>query len=331
MNKREFKQWRSYQVAANILYRYCGGIIIEQQDDVLYDFRVTIKDSNQSFLVEIKGSTFAQSASYVDYINMVERSNLIQEHYRKPLVLMLVNESKETASFGFVVTWNRGKATIYRKVSFTQFNQRNANILIDKIHAMDDTIRVLSKYGLNVLKKIRVSTLDSNNAEHVAYVLYTRDITEKYKMKEKNVTDEREKMQRLIFGIPEREYPSDLIDELIQQGLQQNYPKISLQTSVLFSTYDVNELQNYREHYYHSANVVVAPDLTQLSDESKNIFNGVTLIVIPIELYFELPEDRFFFRDLVIQTHIEPQEWIEKYYEIQKSLATKHSIRDFFN
>ena len=95
--KKEIKEMRSYQIAAIILLRYIDGIEISESQYPYYDLLVTDKTTGLKFGIEVKFSNSERTQEYQSYIQALSHIDLNDENNRIPILIMAVNETKETA------------------------------------------------------------------------------------------------------------------------------------------------------------------------------------------------------------------------------------------
>lgn len=95
MNKVEYKNWRTVQIAASILYKYYKNVTITQYSSSLFDLIVQDQETGLSFAVKVKNSKFEESNSYQSYIDEILKLQQNDGNAHVPLLLMLVNEVPE--------------------------------------------------------------------------------------------------------------------------------------------------------------------------------------------------------------------------------------------
>lgn len=209
------KDIRMLQIAAMILYRNVPNITLVQSNDNAYDILCSSTIDELRFGINVVSSSFSTSNTYEHYLNYLDSIDYSDKNYRIPILLMAVNESTETAMIGIQVGWRFGRPIVFKKPTMRSVTQENADKIINSVKMMDNTIRMLSEHGMKIVKTIAVESIQHNGRAHHAKIVYLRDFTEQYKMKQKIVVDEREKFNRLFNGIPEDEYPNDFLDDSI--------------------------------------------------------------------------------------------------------------------
>lgn len=127
------RELRILNIAAMILYRYCGDISIIEPSTSFVDMIVRDNTSGKEFGVNVKSSSFLRNKSYDDYVSKL--SGILGEPslLYKPILLMLVNEQQESAQIGYQVKWFHGEAHIYRTVKVQSANEKNLTQIIEKI------------------------------------------------------------------------------------------------------------------------------------------------------------------------------------------------------
>lgn len=152
-NSRDF---RMLQIAEFILYRNIPNISLEQSDDNVYDILCSSTIDGLRFGINVISSSFYTSNTYercLNYLNSVDYSD---ENYQIPILLMAVNEITKTAMIGIQVGWRFGKPTIFKKPSMMSLTKENSNKILDAVKSMDETIRLLSEYGMKIIKTVNL-------------------------------------------------------------------------------------------------------------------------------------------------------------------------------
>lgn len=195
---------------------------------------------------------------------------------------------------------------------------------------MDNTIRMLSEHGMKIVKTIAVESIQHNGMAHHAKIVYLRDFTEQYKMKQKIVVDEREKFNRLFNGIPEDEYPNDFLDNSILEMVNQKFSGAKLTSSMMLFSSDLRELQQLAHSIIMKAEMFVEPNLTNMSNAVLSMLEGVKFLHFNIDFFVDAPYCKATFENLSLHK-IEPMEgWLRTYNEYDEALKTLHSPTEFF-
>lgn len=329
MNNQENKKWRTIQIAAMVLYRYFKPVKIEKGNTSLYDLLVTLNENTGlRFGVIVRNSTFKSSDSYQSAVDGLKDYNYDILENRVPVLLLCVNENKETATFGFLISWQFGTPRIYRDFEMKQLTLDNAEKAINIIKAMGEVIRALDEKDFNILKRISFSKQYRNNRTLYGEAIYLRKFTPDYRMQQKEIVDEKEKLKRLFNGIPEEEYPSDIIDFIIKDTLKKEYPDAEIKSSLLLLSTDLRNLQRYNQYKIYKENIIVSPDLKELNLPIRPILNKNIFPTIPIEIYVQkefdqgLPNNRF-------ECYYPFEDWVSKNGEINKLLPTIKLLSEY--
>lgn len=325
------KQWRSLQIAATIIYRHFGNITIENSTSSLYDMLVKYQDgTGLKFGVIVKSSSYLRSKQFSSDIELLKTQNYNIEDNQVPVLLMCINEVNETAKVGFLIGWRYGRPRIYNNLELRTFDKSNAEKVIEILKSMDDVIRVLSNNDISVRKNISFSIEQPQGIIQHAEVIYLRKISSNYRMKKVEVVDEKEKFNRLLKGIPQDEYPSDLLDQLILQAIKKKYANAGCKSSnVLFST-DLKNLQLYEGMHKSLCYINILPDLSNLPQQFWGIVNGVNVVTIRLELYVPDLFNLEAFDNECFETSVSFDGWLEKYNELNSMKATLSNISDYF-
>jgi hypothetical protein len=328
--KKEIKEMRSYQIAAIILLRYIDGIEISESQYPYYDLLVTDKTTGLRFGIEVKFSSFERTQEYRSYIQTLSRINLNDENNRIPILIMAVNESKETAKVGFVMGWRFDKAYIYEKPSFIEVTKENSEKILDIIKAMDQTIRLLSNQGLKIKKTINITCKGYHGIPCRGQIVYLRDFTDQYKMYQKVIINERERFERLFYGIPEEEYPSDILDQAIIEMVQQEFPNSSIKSDLLLFSSELRDLQVLSQSKLSLVKFQIIPDVLDLSPEIYELLGATSSIDFNLELFTVSRIDYTTFGNIKFSLSKSSEEWLEMYNNYKGKLSTLHNPSEFF-
>lgn len=305
--------WRIEQIATTILYRCFGNISVTQTQEGICDLIVTYNDDTElQFGVVVHNSSFEKSEHFYSLIKRLEETDITIAANRLPIIALYVDETTENAKVAFLVGWRFNKPRIYRDFELRNLNEKSAGICLQIIKSMDSVIRLLSIDDLNVLKRIVFSRKLSDNRTQEAEILYLRKLSATYRMNEKEVVDERERLERLIKGTPEEEYPKDDLDRMIFEGVKSQFKNAKVRSKlVLFST-DLDDIQQYKKIHCNRTTLLVQPDLSKLSTEELCMLNGLEMFTVILDVYVENIFNKEAF-DSVSFDKVEPLEgWLEK-------------------
>ena len=327
----QIKEIRTCQIAAIAILRYLRGCRIEQVQSPYFDFLVTFEETSLVFGIEVKNSGFLRTSHFQDYMRILEGINISERENRIPVLLAAVNEEDESVKVGFLVAWQFGKAKIYRKPAMVDLNASNANKILDLVKSMDETIRLLSEHGMKVVKKIRVEHQEANGRLSLGDVVYLRDLTQEYRMHQKEVVDERERMERLIHGTPQNEYPDDELDTAIFEKIQERFPgsrKIS--DLMLFST-ELRNLQLLSHSLCRRFTFSVEPEFDMNNAPfMAQLMNGVDTVRFNVDVFIDMPLDVPVFEDQFFEITKPLNGWMNTYKWFSDAVGTLSSPREFF-
>ena len=324
------RDYRMLQIAAMILYRNIPNITLVQSDDNVYDILCSSNIDELRFGINVMSSSFSTSNTYERYLNYLDSVDYSDKNYRIPILLMAVNESTETAMIGIQIGWRFGKPTIFKKPSMMSLTKENSNKILDAVKSMDETIRLLSEYGMKIIKTINLDKSAPNGMNHYASMVYLRDLTEQYKMKPKIVVNEREKFNRLLTGIPEEEYPNDFLDEAVLEMVKQVFPYANMKSKLLLFSNELRDLQQLSQTIRLTSELFVEPNLNGLPDIAITMLNGLKLVHFGIDVFVDNPFSKPYFENLSF-TKIEPIEgWLKTFNNYSKAIKSLHSPTIFF-
>jgi len=327
----QIKEIRTYQIAAIAILRQLRGCRIEQAQSQYFDLLVYFEDTSLVFGVEVKNSGFLRTNHFQDYLRNLERIDISDSENRIPVLLAAVNEEDESVKIGFLLAWQFGKAKIYRKPAMVELNSSNADKILDLVRSMDETIRLLSDHGMKVVKRIKVEHEEANGRLCHGDVVYLRDFTQEYRMHQKQVVDERERMERMIHGTPQNEYPDDELDNAIFEKIQERFPgsrKIS--DLMLFST-ELRDLQLLSRSLYRSFTFSVEPEFDMNNAPfMAQLMNGVDTIRFNVDVFINMPLDVPAFENQFFEITKPLNGWMNTYKWFIDAVGTLSSPREFF-
>ena len=329
--KQQIKEIRTYQLAAIAILRNLRGCKIEPVQSQYFDFLVTYEETSLMFGVEVNNSGFLRTNHFHDYMRSLERINVTERDNRIPVLLAAVNEEDESVKVGFLLAWQFGKAKIYRKPAMVDLNVSNADKILDYVKSMDETIRLLSEHGMKVVKRIRVEHKEENGRLSFGDVVYLRDFTQEYRMHQKEVINERERMERLIHGTPQNEYPDDELDIAIFEKIQERFPGSSKISDLLLFSSDLRDLQVLSRSICRSFTFSVDPEVDMNNAPfMAQLMNGVDVIRFSVDVFIDMPLDVPVFENQVFDIVKPLNGWMNTYKWYTDAVKTLSSPRAFF-
>lgn len=316
--KKDIQDEIRIRIAANILFRLSTNIKIERAQSDIYDLLCQIEDL--CFGVKVGSSVFTNSGTYADYVNLLKTKSFNEESERIPIVLMTVNESTEEAQMGFVVGWRFGRININRKLSLRSINRDSWPILFDNIKGLDRVIRVLSQETISVIKRIIINETH-NGRTHNAEIVYLRKFTNTYKMQQKVINDEQERIKRMMFGIPKEEYPSDRIDDDLYRLAKEKYPSALVKSSLLLFSTELENLKQEIRQYNIQKNIILRTEPDVIDAFIEPFQGSFSSLQIHFRLYTSMPFNDNFFVEETLLNPIPNGDWgdVYEYYLTRKS------------
>lgn len=310
----EQKEWRSIQIAATILYRHLGNISIEYSQNQYYDLLVNItSEADLRFGVVVKSSTFTSSQAFQHATNILAELDYSNQDLSLPIILMCVNEATESATFAFLICWNLGRPSIHKRVELRIANKENLELAKDVLKSMDNVIRILSVNNWNVLKTINLRKDIGNNREVSASLMYLRSFSGEYRMRQNKVVNEKEKMKRLLYGIPEEEYPSDILDELILHGVQRSYPDAKMKSRLILFSSEINDIQIISQYWKNDAEILIGPDLLSYDILVQQYARQFQCIKLPLQIYGDNKYFKPYFENEFFEAYSNVGSWVNDY------------------
>lgn len=317
------------RIVANQLYKKIKGIVISFSNTPLYDLIVVEKQSDLQFGVKVGAMDYPASEEYKSYLELLEKSRYELRDERTPIILMCADKDTEVIRFGYQLTWERYRASIQTKVTLRDITPENWNVMIVNLKEMDRVIRVLDNDKISIVKRISVEKKMAMGVIAHADIIYLRRFTEKYKMQQKEVQTEQEQFQRMMTGIPEKEYPNDILDEVIFKGVESVFPNPKKKSQILLLNTELMDLKRQLERSKKSFNIRIEPEFNGLINYQEFI-NSFRILEIPLTLYHDpikIYDDTF--KDEYPSVMAPVAEWIQSYGVLERlKYETLRSVAD---
>lgn len=204
------------------------------------------------FLISVASTSFLQTRAYKDYLGRLEHME-IRGNAGLPIVLMLVNENSGSIMLSIILYWKYGRAFINNKPKFRTLNENNVRWLSSCIEGLYNVISFLDDNDLRVVKQI---DLNDDRFED-AHVIYLRNFTATYKMKEKN--PEIDDFERMLNGTPQNEYPNDILDDVILAMIRKKYPNAEIKSSLHLFGLDIIKMQEQKIYSLANCTIKIVP------------------------------------------------------------------------
>lgn len=288
-------RWRCIQIAATLLYRYCGKIRIEGVNSSLCDLIVTVLNQDRyKFAVKLVSSSFRRTVEYKEYLQNLEANKSASS---MPIVLLSINEKEETATIGLLLGFFWNKAFLNESLVMNKFNETSWAILQERLMAVSKNIHPIMSGNYMVVKEISVRIRKEGDRSIEGKFVYLRNLSETYKMQAvpENLSF-KDKFYRLLNGIPQQEYPTDFLDEVIQKSINRQFPDNNSHSSLMvFST----ELRNVFLKYnrYFKKDIPLTFTIDGNLDELNKLVGIIQLPSITLNL-LTLPEDELAFNGI---------------------------------
>ena len=164
------------------------------------------------------------------------------------------------------------------------------------LYHINSIIRILSEKTISIIKRIKINEVDNQGRYHTAEIIYLRTFSNEYKMQQKEVVDEKEDFKRMIYGIPENEYPSDMLDKDLLEVVQQKYPTAKVKSSLMLFNSELRdfeqEIRNY--HYYNTITLILEPDFQEIM----KLVDYLDCLKFQFNLYVSSLEEKKFFGNM---------------------------------
>lgn len=316
------------RIAASKFYKNFDNITIKDVSSGFpCDLIVESKNSSLKFGIEVTGSAPLRTKAFEHYINDLSRINF--SDIQIPIIIAAVNEETEEVRVAPLLSVRLSTIRLYRNPSFQLLTEKTRDIIWDNISAMDKVIRMLNNSNLGVVKAINISIKREDQFTLKAITYYLRTFSDNYKMQSKEIVDEKTRFERILNGIPQNEYPEDILDCIIQRGLAQAYPTADIEcnSSLLLFNTELDNLKRTIQTYgtKHDFIIQVEPNIDQL------VANGVQMFTsYPIKIHI-YPENRYTHNqwyDVSQIVTLEEDEWQLWNSVVPNILSTKRDISD---
>ena len=200
---------------------------------------------------------------------------------------------------------------------------------MDVIKSMDQTIRLLSNQGLKIKKTINITCRGRHGIPCQGLIVYLRDFTDQYKMHQKVIINERERFERLFSGIPEEEYPSDILDQTIIEMVQQEFPNSSIESKLILFSSELCDLQVLSRSKCSLVEFHIVPDVSDFSPEVYKLLDGMSSVDFTLELFTESRIDYMTFENKRFSLSKSFEGWLEMSNNYKRKLSTLHNPSEF--
>lgn len=317
------------RVAAKYLFRYRNSLKISLANNLYYDLYVEDSSNGLSFGVKVVSPNYENSEEfkqeYLPILKTIDPKNLST---LLPIAILSLNEANETGKCGVILSIGLSRISINYPPTMREINDDNFSNIMNDIIASDRVIRSLDDDTYGVIKTITVKLPDYRSGVHNAnfwgQIIYKRSFDRNYKMNPPAIIDEKEQFNRLINGIPQSEYPSDVLDSLIFDALKQKYTEVEVENSLLLFS---SELRNLKQQYYYKLKKKITIQITPNIDTNTMALLGgiIECPQIHLTLYVDNTSFRYYLNDELILQSIDPKDWASVY---QTTTRLKQTLTD---
>lgn len=318
MKSDELKLWRMHQIAIALLYKYFGNISITKSVTPICDYVVLHQDRGLRFGVNVKSSSYIYNKGYLDSIYSLLNQDYSACCQQIPILLFCINESTETATMGFQISWEHRFPTIYSRPTLRKISKKIADKYLDDIEIMDDTIKVLPYSKIGILKEIIIEKDIAKN-KFRGNILYIRRLTSSYNMKQ-FVRDKKSLIGEQFYP-DETIYPNDILDDIIENAIMDNYKVVNKHNSHFILTPDARNVQRYSQDKRKIAYLTILPN----HNEAPFLENN-KIPIIDIEIYSKMNIE-----DVSFTYNMPEGDYLKKAYNIVDLInQTYVKISDYF-
>lgn len=300
-----------------------NGVKIEHLNQSIMgcDYIATLPEqSNTPFLVYISSSALLRTEAYKEYVESFQEMKEVDYNGKLPILLLLVNEKEESVMMGIFLYWIYERSFVNTKPNFRKVNAKNLVWLSDCLHGLYRIISLVNVENLRIVKYVKLNDERWNEA----YVIYMRNITTTYRMKEKN--PQLNDFDRNLNGTPQNEYPSDILDEFIYEEIKKSYPNAEIVSSSYFFGLDIINLERYKTYAFTTNTISVIPIYYHpITNQPIQLDSNVLNISLDIVYH---PNHKSTFGDSPILNNFVKLEDVSngRFSELQQKIDTYHQL-----
>lgn len=331
MNRAEQQNWRTLQIAVADIKKYLSKSLIEQTaSDSYFDLIVTLTDQEVAFGVMIVRSGYLKTNSYAEYLQRLKQHTT---DLHLPIVLMSINEPQEEVRIGLQFSWQYRKPVVVSPVTLRISSEERWNYIIDVIRATASEmykVGILHLDNCYIKKTIKLDVSDRTGKLHFAELVYLRKLSTGYRMSSPQERSPEEQYNVMLNGIPQSEYPSDVLDEAIFRAIYAEYQIQPAYNEMMILTTELRDALRYREYYKGNVTVSLAPKMDNLYEVVSQLLGQFSIFNVEIDLFSLSNEDLLFFNELSFE-HQEPVNgWMDKVMEYRTKMATYKKLSELF-
>lgn len=279
----EMKQWRTLHIAAQILYRIAGNVSIESvSQNERFELLVSILDERERFGVKVANSTYIGSVAHAAYVRHLEQDYAPSKKEFVPILLMCVNEQQETAQIGMLVSWLYNAPKVYEKTKLHAATEKMWPKILDMLNSTYDTIRVVSRNNVNIVRNIEFGLHGQNGELLIANAIYLREVHEGYRIQRRGPQNEEERIESLLSVIRQDEYPTDELDVAVLETFEAKFQNVRVRKSLLLLSSEIRELQREIDRPNTVINIPVLPEYDPIALQ---MLGNMRLPSISIKVY----------------------------------------------
>ena len=132
-------------------------------------------------------------------------------------------------------------------------------------------------------------------------------------MRQNKVVNEKEKMKRLLFGIPEEEYQSDILDDLILHGVQRSYPDAKMKSRLILFSSEINDIQIISQYWKNDAEILIGPELLSYDILVQQYARQFQCIKLPLQIYGDNKYFKQHFENEFFEAFSNVSSWVSDY------------------
>lgn len=246
-----------------------------------------------------------------------------------PLYIASFDEEKGLL-IDMLVKWDFGESIINRNPNLRILDAGNMSSFFDLVRRQNSQIRVLQNEYLKVIKSINLDK-DRNGIACNAVFMYLRDLSPTYKMNTKPVLNGLERVFRNLNGQPQKEYPSDFLDEHILAAIRKVYPNADFENSLLVTNTEYRNLLRYRNYGHEYGEIRFLPDFSEIPTEMYPKFKNFKGVMIGFDIYVLIKASKNAFSNEGFEFRFPLDGWFDALNTIVSQSQSLHKVSDLIN
>lgn len=209
---------------------YFNVVRISSQLDVGVDGILSLKgNSNIRAYVCIQRNLNGNTLSHIIH----STNRLVSQDKLSKIPMIIFKQVADNTMFGILSYWDFERCFYNENIKWRELNELNLDWLKVFLSAQRGNIRFLPNHMFRVEKIISLNSSSLLEGE----IRYLRKFQGDYRMRKTKMQSNTDKFNKLLYGIPEDEFPTDALDNYIFSHVKKVYPAAEVKSNlILFET-----------------------------------------------------------------------------------------------